>query len=68
MIVPMAAQSAIPEPEIPEMIMQDRMATLASPPRQWPTSVSQKRTSWAVMPASVISSPVSTKSGIASSG
>ena len=63
-----AAASAGPEPEMPPITMQTRIATTASPPFFAPTMEEAKVTSCFATPARSKISPARMKTGMASSG
>ena len=65
--VPVAAQSASAEPEVPDMMKFAVTATLARPPLRWPTSEAAKRTMRWVTPDTFINSPAKMNSGMANS-
>jgi hypothetical protein len=64
---PVAARSAIAEPDMPAKMMLCTMLMWPSPPRKRPTSMSQKRSSWSVILLTFISSAENRNSGTASS-
>ena len=64
-IVPSAETSATAAPVIPAKIMLATMLTYASPPRNLPTRILAKSTSFSVTPAWFIASPATMKNGMA---
>ena len=66
-IMPRAATVAGPEPEMAPKKQATMTATMAIPPRRWPTQSSAKATRRLEMPALAMMLPESTKNGMASS-
>src|ERR687890_1965314 len=65
---PMAATSALEEPEIPAKNILTTVTTWARPPRMWPTNAWAKLTSRSVTFEDAMISPSSMKKGTASKG
>ena len=57
MIEPIAAVSAVAEPDTPEKMAAETTETWASPPRRWPTSALANSTIRTVSPPALIRLP-----------
>ena len=66
-MMPRAATVAGPEPEMAPKKQATMTATMAMPPRRWPTQASAKATRRLEMPALAMMLPDSTKNGMANS-